>query len=421
MPPAPPWPIGARVLFRFALAYVVLYILPFPLDLALGERASKPWDVLVQWAGHHVPGLPAPIPFEETGSGDRTWDYVRILCAATLAAAAAAVWSLLALRRPSGHPRLLEWLRVLVRFYLGTMMIAYGSFKLVPSQFPAMPLDKLLQRYGESSPMGLLWNFMGHSPAYQSFTGAAEALAGALLLFRRTTLPGALLSVAVLAHVVLLNFCFDVPVKQFSCHLLAMALFLLLPDLRRLADVLLLHRAVPAAQPQPLFPGRRWRVAARVLASAVLVLSFGGFLTISYVAYTDHGRGAPRSPLRGVWSVEEFSMDEAARPPLLTDADRWSHVTFDGPRFVVIRDMRDRRHFYSVRHDEAARTLTLAGRSETGPELALSYERPDSATLLITGDVNGHPLRARLRRRDESDFLLTSRGFRWVNESPDNR
>ena len=38
--------------------------------------------------------------------------------------------------------------------------------------------------------MGLLWTFMGHSPAYSAFTGAAEALAGALLLFRRTTLLG---------------------------------------------------------------------------------------------------------------------------------------------------------------------------------------------------------------------------------------
>ena len=343
-----PWPLAGRVALRFGLVYLVLLFWPFPFSLVpgVGERleafTSRP---LVPWVARHVLHLPEPIAFEN-GSGDKTWDYVWAFTAAALALAVAGIWSLLA-RRITAYPRLLEWLRVLVRTFLVVTMIIYGCVKLIPSQFTQIALDKLLERYGEASPMGLLWTFMGHSRAYLVFTGAAEALGGALLLFRRTALLGALLSAAVLAHIVALNFCFDVPVKLFSSHLLAMALFLLLPDLRRLADVLLFHRAVRAAEPRPLF-----RLAGHWSCP-----------TTPTTPTTPTAPAPPRSPLRGVWAVDEFTIDGQPRPPLLTDPDRWSHVTFDSPRFVVIRDMRDKRRFYGVELDETTRTLTLTDRS----------------------------------------------------------
>jgi len=48
---------------------------------------------------------------------------------------------------------------------------------------------------------------------------------GMLLLFRRTVTLGAIASAAALLNIVLLNFCYDVPVKLYSAHLLLMALF----------------------------------------------------------------------------------------------------------------------------------------------------------------------------------------------------
>ena len=83
---------------------------------------------------------------------------------------------------------------------------------------------------------------MGASTAYQMFAGLAEVLAGLLLLFRRTALLGALLCGGVLANVVLLNFCFDVPVKIYSSHLLLMAVCIIYPDTGRLVSFFLLSR-----------------------------------------------------------------------------------------------------------------------------------------------------------------------------------
>ena len=94
--------------------------------------------------------------------------------------------------------------------------------------------------------MGVLWSFMGASLAYTIFAGATEVTGGLLLVFRRTASPGALVSFAVLANIVALNFCYDVPVKLYSVNLLLMAAFLAAPDATRLANALVLNRPAPA-------------------------------------------------------------------------------------------------------------------------------------------------------------------------------
>jgi hypothetical protein len=74
-------------------------------------------------------------------------------------------------------------------------------------------LIQLVQTYGDMSPMGVLWKFMGQSPYYQSFTGLVELLAGLFLCFRFTYLLGLTLGFLAFSQVFALNLFFDVPVK----------------------------------------------------------------------------------------------------------------------------------------------------------------------------------------------------------------
>ena len=57
---------------------------------------------------------------------------------------------------------------------------------------PSPSIESLRETYGASSPMRLLWTFMGVSAGYRIFSGLAEALPGFLLLFRRTSTVGGL-------------------------------------------------------------------------------------------------------------------------------------------------------------------------------------------------------------------------------------
>jgi hypothetical protein len=58
--------------------------------------------------------------------------------------------------------------------------------------------------------------------------------AGFLLIFPRTTMLGALVGLADMIQVFMLNMTYDVCVKTTSFHLLLLSLFLLAPDLPRL-------------------------------------------------------------------------------------------------------------------------------------------------------------------------------------------
>ena len=103
-------------------------------------------------------------------------------------------------------------------------MLVYGAMKVWCDQFPPISDCQLEAKYGDSSPMGLLWRFMQFSQPYTSATGIVEFTCGLLLICRRTTLLGALCSGAAAFQVFLLNMCFDVPVKLMSGHLVLMAL-----------------------------------------------------------------------------------------------------------------------------------------------------------------------------------------------------
>ena len=419
----PRWGLAQKVLLRFAFCYLVLYNLPFPLDYVfLSTNVAKPyqdlWNFIVPWVGEDLFNVdPSVLP---NGSGDTTYNYVQVFCFLMLALAATAIWTFLD-RKRANYARLHEWLRVYVRFALALTMIGYGAAKVIPSQFPAPSLDRLLQPYGDSSPMGLLWTFMGASLTYSVFGGLSEMLGGLLLISRRTTLLGALVSIGVMTNVVLLNFSYDVPVKLFSSHLLLMAIFLTLPDLRRLANLLVFNRRVEPAEIQPLFR-RKWLQRGALALRTVFFVGFAIFLlNQAYQGTKQYGSRAPKPPLYGIWNVEDFVMDGQARPPLITDEARWRRVVFDYPGVIAIQLMGDSRQRYRLALDAGKKSLALTKRDDPKWQSRLSYRQPEPQFLAMEGTFDGHKVQARLRRVDESKFLLVSRGFHWINEYPFNR
>ena len=77
--------------------------------------------------------------------------------------------------------------------------------------------------------MGLLWTFTGASKPYEIIVGSAELIAGFLLIFPRTASFGACIAIVDMLQVFILNMCYDVPVKQYSFHLMISGIILLAP------------------------------------------------------------------------------------------------------------------------------------------------------------------------------------------------
>ena len=420
---SPSWSPGKRILFRFVFCYLVLYQLPFPLKIIpwAGEILNQPykdlWNRLVPWAGKHLLGL--NITIRPAGSGDTTYNYVQILCFLILAAVATVVWTVLDRKRPE-YTRLYAGLRVYIRFSLAAAMLLYGAYKVIPSQFAEPFPSQLIEPFGESSPMGILWTFMGASSGYTIFAGAAEMISGVLLAFRRTALLGALVSIGVMSHVVALNYSYDVPVKLYSSHLLAMGIFLILPDLRRLLNLFVLNRPVEAAA-APLLRASRTRFRRTALvAQAVLVAAYSGYLLYrSYEASKEGGNLLPRPPLYGIWTVEELEADGVARPPLLTDVTRWRRAVFEYSDYITFQLMDGSRSNYGL--TVGKRRLTLTKLDDPTWRSTFTYKESQPGLLTLDGTMDGHRTRLTLRREDESSYRLVSRGFHWINETPFNR
>jgi hypothetical protein len=418
-----PWTIATRVAFRFCVAYFGMYVLftqMFNGLVVLPVGGIRPPGLrlrpLVGWVTAHVFHLQPLVLF--TGSGDKTSDWVQAFCLLVIAAVVTIAWSVVDRRRPD-YVRLHRWFRVFLRFALGSTMLGYGMSKVIPLQMPAPPLMRLLEPFGSFSPMGVLWSSIGSSRPYEVFTGFAE-LAGALLLFvpRLATL-GAIVCLADTLEIFTLNMTYDVPVKLFSFHLILFSLFLLAPDARRLANVLVLNRtAEPAVSPYGGTRKARLALIAQLVFGVYLVaMSLAG----SVAGWSRYGGGAPKPPLYGIWLVDEMTVDGQARAPLLTDDRRWRRVVFQAPGAVSFQRMDDTYATYRAVVDVEDRTVTLDKPSDLNRAGRLSFERTGSDRLTLDGTMEGKQVRLQLRLVDEKSFLLLSRGFHWIQEYPFNR
>ena len=88
----------------------------------------------------------------------------------TIAILGTITWSIFD-KKNRNYEKLNYWFLVLSRYSLGYYMIHYGLFKIMPLQFGEIDFWRMLQPYGESSPMGLAWTFLGYSKGYNIFMG----------------------------------------------------------------------------------------------------------------------------------------------------------------------------------------------------------------------------------------------------------
>jgi len=432
------WSLLNLILFRFACVYLVFYCWPYAgrsnlfdaipsfgsgsmndkdssafvlivamIRSTLSRLAEAPWKALCPWVAVHVFHLSGPVTqYHVTGSGDTMLDYVQVFCFATIAAFGALVWSFLDRRRPN-YRTLYAWLRLLVRFTLAFTMLSYGFAKVYPLQFMPPSLTRLTRTYGESSPMGILWTFMGASTAYSRFCGLAEVGAGLLLLFRRTTSLGAIVAAAAMVNVATLNFCYDVPVKLYSVHLVLMSVFLLIPDAGALMRFFLLRK--PSQLEGVSLPRfqRRWpRIAAIALQCLVIVSVlynniWGGYKNLKEYSTTF----LKHAPLYGVWNADNLSAD-------------WRQMTVQFSNGLSVRNAAGESMFFQTAYDERQHTLKLTSAKQKGD---FTYDQPDPEHLVLHGKLGDSPIVAAFHRFDASKFLLTSRGFHWISEYPFNR
>ncbi|WP_280411867.1 DoxX family protein [Nocardia asiatica] len=428
-----PWRGGTRVAFRFVFLYIGLFCLVYPSILPEFLGLAREWlpdwvnsgvaralRPVVEWTGTRVFGASVAANTASI-SGDQAYFWVLVFVVLVAALLGTLIWSVLDRDRPD-YRAVQPWLLLFVRLCLAGQLVAYGMAKAIPTQMPPTPLSRLLQPYGDFSPMAVLWNQIGVSPQYEILLGSAELLGGVLLFVPRTALLGALLSLVCTTQVFVLDMTYDVPAKILAFHLMLLSLVLLAPEAGRLVNVLLLNRTAGPSTTPPLLRTPR---ANRIAAAAQIVL--GAWLLVSN-AYTgwdrwnEQGAGRPEPPLYGIWSVTEFSVHGTPLPPLTTDELRWQRLVFDRDGATVQR-MDGQLLPVLAMVDADARTVVMvapprAAGAQAQPLGSFGFDRPAPERLTLTGQLAGQPVSVALTSVALDDFPLRGRGFHWVQEYP---
>jgi hypothetical protein len=422
----PDWLVVTRVAFRFWVVYFGLFCLLYvqmtivftgvfgwwlPQDAAMWQMSAL--QPVTEWVGRHVFGVDATL-HHHSRSGDQTAMWVFIFNLLVFAIGATAVWSVVG-RRRTQYRRLYAWFLTFIRLCLGGQMLYYGAVKVIPVQMPAPPLTSLLRPFGDLSPNWVLWLQVGSSYPYEIALGAVELAAGMLPFIPRTATLGALLALASMAQVFLYNMAFGVSVKILSFHLLLLAVALLAPQARRIANLFVLERvSPPAAQPTLFTTARAARIGTAIqIALGVWVLV--GSLFICGRAWFEYGGGRPKPELYGIWTVDTFTRDGDPLLPLTTDRDRWQRLIIEqSDRFSY---QRTDGSIVTVNAAIDAHTISVPG----APRAAtLNIDRTAADQLHLSGLFAGHSVNVTLQRLELNQLRLYRIGFHWIQEYPDN-
>lgn len=418
------WSNPKKIAFRLCFLYFALYIFFTPNnDLPLIDLFYEQLDKLLQsfipWFSKHVFGYTGEMPMGPSGSGDSTYDYMLWFFSIILAVAGTIIWSLLDRHRKS-YNTLYYWIRVIVRYYLFYTMVIYGSYKVIKLQFPYPSLTRLVQPYGDSSPMGLAWTYMGYSGTYNYFTGFAELLGGILLLTRRTTTPGAIVCLGVMSNVFMINMGYDVPVKLLSFNTILMSLFLIWKDAKKLAAFFFQNKPTLPSDIGTPYTSRKARIILGsfkwLIVAFVLISTFWGAIS----AQKMYGEKAPKPPLYGIYYTEDFTKNTKTVIPLTTDTTRWKRLIIPNSRMATIQLLNDSTQRLLLKIDTVAKTVELTPLTDTLAKRNFTY-KSEPPYLTMSGIVKNDTFNIRLKRFDEKQFLLMKRGFHWVNEFPFNR
>tara|TARA_R110002012_G_scaffold321191_1_gene547959 strand:+ start:299 stop:1549 length:1251 start_codon:yes stop_codon:yes gene_type:complete len=405
------WNTSSKVIFRILFTYFVLYIL-----LAI---FSPLFETTYRKIGHVIFKINYEYEVSGNGSGDHTFAYLTLFVHVVLTLVLFIFWNILDRKRKS-YNQLLYWFIVFLRIVLVAAMLLYGFVKVFKLQFPSASLTHLLDPLGDFSPMGLAWTYMGFSKGFNVFVGLLEVLGGVLLIPRRTQTLGSLIVMGVMTQVAVMNFCYDIPVKLFSVHLVLMAVVIFITD-NRFINVFIKNKAVEKYNYyHPIKSTKYHKVIFWIKTIGLIVLL--SFISFNFYTTESHrGENRKKPPLYGIWEATHFIKNGDTLQPLITDNFRWRYLIVDLKDEATVKTMDDVKHQYGFITDSTLQKIRLYRQRSASENYNFNYKNPNSELLELEGIMEYDTLHIIFSRKDHEKFNLNSRGFNWINERPYNR
>lgn len=426
MEPTTNWSLIKKISFRLFFVYCLLFCLPFPIDIFESLEGittfydNYTWKSIIPVVSEHIFNIPYDSLALPLGSGDTTYNYIQLFCFVIIMVLITVIWSFID-RKRKNYKRLLQFLVIFLVYYVMYAMFSYGFHKVYKLQFPDPSLYRMLKTYGESSPMGIAWTFMGASKGYTIFSGWAEVVGGLLLIFRRTRTLGGLVCFGVMLNIFVMNMCYDIPVKIYSFHLMLFAFFIFMQDWKRLFSVFFTTTNTTARSFPKYFDKLNFNIGALLIKIFFVGFFLYSSIAESYETIETYNINGPKPALYGIYNTQSVIKNKDTIPLLITDDQLWKRVVIQSDKYVLFYDMEDDATLYNVKSfDTIQHTMNLVKREDSTAIFNLNYTLKDSI-LTLQGTHKGDTLHIEAKQYDLKKLRLINRGFHWINEYPYNR
>ncbi|MGB1313615.1 MAG: DoxX family protein [Bizionia paragorgiae] len=402
------WSTQSKMFFRLVFSYFVLYMLLMLL--------SPLFETAYRWIGTFLFKINYAYEVSGNGSGDHTYAYLNLFVTVIFTGVTVLLWSILD-RKRNNYNTLLYWFLVFLRIVLVATMLLYGFVKIFKLQFPSASLTHMLDPLSDFTPMGLAWTYMGFSKGFNVFVGLMEVLGGLLLIPRRTQTLGAFIIIGVMTQVAMMNFCYDIPVKLFSIHLILMALVIFITD-HRFISVFIKNKAVDSYNYFHPIANKKYHKVIFWLKSVALILLISFISFNFYTTERNRGENRKKPLLYGIWEASHFIKNGDTLPPLITNNYRWRYLIVDIKEEATVKTMDDTKHYYTFIPDSSTQKVSIHKLGTVATTYNFNYKQLGTNSLLLQGVVNTDTLKITLNRIDHKAFKLYARKFQWINERP---
>jgi len=407
-------------IFKFCFLFIVFFILIFNNNSFWFLSIISPFThaaliSIIYFITENKEALPQSKYQLTNGSGDTHYAWYALLLILIISIIGAICWHYLN-RKDKNLSLLHRILTVVIRYYVGFTLFKYGLVKILGLQFNFPSLLSLTEPLSQFSPMGLAWRFMGFSYGYQLTMGIIE-LFGLLLLFKKTSILGACISLMVSVQVFLINYFFDVPVKMVSTALVIFSLFLLAPNIKQFYRLFFSNQQVMLIRDPTFHSSKKWVNRTLIACKYLIILSCFGFFGFILQRNINSLKtlNKDRSSLYGAYFIpnEEYSKRKHFNIP----AD-WDLLVFQQKNHVFIRDQVGSLKALTIDLDTIKKDLYLSMLKEN--MLQVHYQKDKDGNLIFTLPQND-TITLRLNKINLDDIDLKTRGFNWIQNFPYNK
>jgi hypothetical protein len=220
-----------------------------------------------------------------------------------------------------------------------------------------------------------------------------------------------------MTHVAIMNFMYDIPVKIFSVHLTLIAFLIFSTDLKRFINVFIKNKPTQVYDYyNPIKDKTYHKTIFWIKVILTLFLS-----SLFFVKGTSRARGKNNNAkpyLYGVWEVEHYIKEGDTLKPLITDSERWRYLIIEQKDRALVKTMNDKNHWYKFETDTINKKAMIYSSGTKSETYNFKYNLVNDKTLILKGNLYFYDLNIKLKRKE---FLLDSREFHWINETPFNR